>query len=163
MDPTVASALEGLRDIHLPTPVPWWPLAPGWWALCALAALVALVAAWTVHRRRRSVRRAALAELRALEAAFRAAAEAGTDRVELAISLTTLLRRVALVRVTRDGVGSLHGEPWVAFLTEGAKDAARSPRVVRDLVQTAYGGERAAAGDPAEWLAFARSWIREVA
>jgi hypothetical protein len=162
MDPTVASALDGLRDIHLPAPVPWWPLAPGWWALFALVGLSAFAAAWIVRRRRRSVRHAALAELRALEAAFRAAG-AGTDRVELAISVTTLLRRVALVRVTRDGVGSLHGEPWVAFLTEGAKDAARSPRVARDLVKTAYGGERAAAGDPVEWLAFARSWIREVA
>jgi hypothetical protein len=163
MDPKLSAALEGLRDIHLPAPVSFWPLAPAAWALFALAVLTVVAAMWAIRRRRRSVRRVALHELRALEAAFQAAKVAETDRVELAISLTTLLRRVALVRVTRNGVGALHGEPWVAFLTEGTKDAARSPRVVRDLVQTAYGGERSAAGDPVEWLAFARSWIREVA
>jgi len=31
--------LEQLRDIHLPEPISWWPLAPGWW----LAALVFIV------------------------------------------------------------------------------------------------------------------------
>ncbi len=50
--------------------------------------------------------------------------------VELAVSLATLIRRVALRVATQAGVASLHGEPWVAFLTEGAESdsafAARS-------------------------------------
>jgi hypothetical protein len=28
-----ASPLDQLRDIHLPEPIGWWPLAPGWWIL----------------------------------------------------------------------------------------------------------------------------------
>ena len=159
MDPKVASALEGLRDIHLPAPVSFWPLAPGWWALMALVAISAAAAIWIWRRRRRSVRRHALRELAALEARFGAAEQP----VELAASLATLIRRVALRVSTRSGVASLHGESWVAFLTEEAKGGARTPRVARDLFQTAYGGERAATGTPAEWLAFTRSWIREVA
>ncbi|MBL4711699.1 MAG: DUF4381 domain-containing protein [Gammaproteobacteria bacterium] len=25
-----------LKDIHLPEPILWWPLAPGWWMVIAL-------------------------------------------------------------------------------------------------------------------------------
>ena len=28
--------LAQLRDIHLPEPILWWPLAPGWWVLIVL-------------------------------------------------------------------------------------------------------------------------------
>jgi hypothetical protein len=159
MDPKLASALEGLRDIHLPPPVSLWPLAPGWWGLAALIVIATAALAWELHRRRVSVRRLALRELAALESNF----GAQLDRVELAVSLTTLLRRVALARRARAEVASLHGEPWIAFLTQGSQRRGVSPDVVRELIQTAYRGERAIAGEPREWLAFARIWIREVA
>ena len=159
MDPQLASALENLRDIHLPAPISFWPPAPGWWALAAIVALAAVTVAWAWRRHHRSVRRLALRELAVLEARYGAAEQ----RVALAVSLTTLIRRVALRLPTRPGVATLHGEPWVEFLCQDAKSDARTPRVARDLFQTAYGGERAAAGNPREWLAFARSWIREVA
>jgi hypothetical protein len=159
MDPKLASALENLRDIHLPAPVSFWPLAPGWWALAAIVAMAAATVAWAWRRHRRSVRRLALRELAVLEARYSAA----DPCVELAVSLTTLIRRVALRLSTGSSVAALHGEPWVEFLCTDAKSASRSPRVARDLMQTAYGGERAAAGNPREWLAFTRSWIREVA
>jgi hypothetical protein len=159
MDPKLAAALEGLRDIHLPAPVSFWPLAPGWWALAALFLLSAAAVIWIRRRRRRSVRRHALRELSALAARF----EAEKQQVELAVSLATLIRRVALRASTQVGVAGLHGESWVSFLTTGAKGEVRAPRLARELFQTAYGGERAAAGTPAEWLDFTRSWIREVA
>ncbi len=159
MDPQLASALETLRDIHLPAPVAFWPLAPGWWALAAVLGLAVATVAWAWRRHRRSVRRLALRELAVLELRYGTA----DQRIALAVSLTTLIRRVALRRSTRSGVATLHGEPWVEFLCQGAKSEARSPRIARELFRTAYGGERAAVGDPREWLAFARSWIREVA
>ena len=28
-----------IRDLHLPEPVGWWPLAPGWWLLITIAVL----------------------------------------------------------------------------------------------------------------------------
>jgi hypothetical protein len=159
VDPKLASALENLRDIHLPAPVSFWPLALGWWALATIVAVAGATAVWAWRRHRRSVRRLALRELAVLESRY----GSEDQRVELAVSLTTLIRRVALRLSTGSGVAALHGEPWVEFLCTDAKSEARSPRVARDLFQTAYGGERAAAGNSREWLAFARSWIREVA
>jgi hypothetical protein len=172
MDPKLAVALEGLRDIHLPAPVSIWPLAPGWWALAAailgLAAVIYL--AIRVRRRRHwSLRALALRELAALETCV----SVETERAALAIGLTTLLRRVALGSAaqaaaqdppTAQDIASLHGERWIAFLTQGRSDAACSPRVARELVHSAYAGDRAAgAGDPREWVDFTRAWIREVA
>ncbi|MDG1818447.1 MAG: DUF4381 domain-containing protein [Porticoccaceae bacterium] len=61
--------LDQLRDIHLPEPISWWPLAPGWWILiltgCALLA-------WLVrflYRRHnaRLYRRQAQKQLQALQ------------------------------------------------------------------------------------------------
>ena len=32
--------LDQLRDIHLPEPISWWPLAPGWWILIIAGCLL---------------------------------------------------------------------------------------------------------------------------
>ena len=56
--------LSQLRDIHLPPPVSWWPLAPGWWLLLGTLLLLTAIAFWLWRRRRRSNwRREALREL----------------------------------------------------------------------------------------------------
>lgn len=39
--------LAQLRDIHLPEPISWWPLAPGWWALIILCLALSI---WLVSR-----------------------------------------------------------------------------------------------------------------
>jgi hypothetical protein len=83
-----------LRDIHLPTPVSWWPLAPGWW-FCMGMAVLALAAAWWWWQgaAARRTRRAALAELARIEQDF---AQDG-DGHACAQALSRLLRRVALL------------------------------------------------------------------
>ena len=68
MDPTELP----LRDLHLPNPVGWWPLAPGWWFLIALAlALMAwmFVRACRAHQLN-APRRYAIRTLAAVEAEF---------------------------------------------------------------------------------------------
>ena len=59
-----------LRDLHLPEAVGWWPLAPGWWGVIALALIAAaLLVRWYLQLRSQSAaRRHALQQLAALTA-----------------------------------------------------------------------------------------------
>ncbi|MEI2781093.1 MAG: DUF4381 domain-containing protein, partial [Candidatus Competibacter sp.] len=64
-----ATSLDRLHDLVLPPAVPWWPLAPGWYLVIALA-LVAVM--WMTLRAWRqwqsnAYRREAARELASLE------------------------------------------------------------------------------------------------
>lgn len=102
--------LAQLRDIHLPPPVGWWPPAPGWWLLALLALVTLLLGAlWLRRRHRRSAyRRAALAELRQLQAI--------DDPLRFARAVNALLKRTALAAFPRRQVAPLYGADWLAFL-----------------------------------------------
>lgn len=52
LTPEMQQQLEQLKDIQLPEPVSWWPLAYGWWGLMALA-LLAVVMLWWHYRQGR--------------------------------------------------------------------------------------------------------------
>lgn len=113
MDPTELA----LRDLHLPEPVNWWPLAPGWWVLIALAVagLVWLLRHWLRARKRHAARRHALRALDAL------VAEYGThgSAVRLGSAMSELLRRTMLAYAPRANVAGLTGEAWLAWLDRG--------------------------------------------
>jgi len=50
----VSELLAGLRDIHLPAAVSWWPPAPlWWWSLAVAAALSVEPVSGELHRRHR--------------------------------------------------------------------------------------------------------------
>jgi hypothetical protein len=106
-----------LRDLHLPEPIGWWPPAPGWWVVLALAlaGLVLLLLAAHRRRRRNAARRLALAELARLEAAY---ARHG-DAARLAAALSTLLRRAMLAYAPREQVARLTGRAWLEWLDRG--------------------------------------------
>ncbi len=44
--------LAGLRDIHMPTEIGYWPLAPGWWLLMFSTMVVMALLFWGVRRYR---------------------------------------------------------------------------------------------------------------
>ena len=106
-----------LRDLHLPDPVGWWPLAPGWWLLLAMlaAALVWLAVVARSRHRQGAARRHALRKLRELERRY---AEDG-DAVQLAIDVSALLRRAILAYSPRADVAGLTGPAWMERLDSG--------------------------------------------
>lgn len=106
-----------LRDLHLPEPVGWWPLAPGWWfLLLVLAVLIAYGLTRAYQRRQRSAaRRYALRKLARYEAEYLE----HRNPVLLGKQLSQLLRRGMLAYASRDEVAGLTGDDWLNWLDRG--------------------------------------------
>lgn len=140
-DPT---SLDRLHDLVLPPDVPWWPPAPGWYALFVL---LALAYAWLAlrrwqHRRADAYRRAALREL------------AGPRD---ATAVAELLRRTALAVVPRPVVAGMTGRTWTDWLAAQCPEAMPDP--VRSQLYTGVYGRPSADQDLAMLRAYAACWI----
>lgn len=127
-----------LRDLHLPEPVGWWPLAPGWWALMAVAVvgLVWLLLKYRQRWRRSAARRYALRQLRRYVDAY----VNHRDAVMLGSQLSALLRRTMLAYAPREKVAGLTGEDWLAFLDRGLERPQFRDGDGRPLVEWPYRG-----------------------
>jgi Tfp pilus assembly protein PilO len=112
--------LAQLKDIHLPDPISWWPLAPGWYVVIALVFLLALYLGYQVYKRHRDAlaKKKALALLETYQQHY----EKEHNVPATSAHISELLRRVALVYFPREEVASLHGEAWLQFLNQTGKD-----------------------------------------
>ena len=97
-----------LRDIHLPGLIAWWPPAPGWWIVAALA--VAALVAFAAYYRSGRHRRAALRSV----GKVRAALEHGAEPVECLQRVSTTLRRFAMTTADQQNVAALRSVDGVA-------------------------------------------------
>ena len=114
----LAAKLAALHDVVVPAPVSWWPPAPGWYAVAALALALAGRGAWRLYRlwRANAYRRVALRSL----ASIRVALADPTRRAEGLPELAAQLRRAALHVAPRERVAALSGDAWLEFLDAGA-------------------------------------------
>ncbi|WP_019215838.1 DUF4381 domain-containing protein [Legionella tunisiensis] len=111
--------LAKLRDIQLPDPIGWWPMAPGWYFLIVLIALSVIFLLYIFRRNyiRGRAKREALQLLAHYHQTYQHAGNSQLGSMEI----SELLRRVALVYFPREMVAGLQGEAWLAFLNETAK------------------------------------------
>lgn len=143
-----------LRDIHLPSPIGWWPPAPGWWLLVFGLPVLAWSLVWLWRfLRRKTVRKLALQELEKI-----ARSDAGTQ--EKVRRLAILLRRVALSIYPREEVAGLTGGEWLAFLDGPMKGKPFGEGAGRLLLDAPY--RREAQGDAEALLALCREWIKRL-
>ena len=106
-----------LRDLHLPSAIGWWPLAPGWWVLIAISfagVLYLLYRAWLAFRRNRP-RRVALKQLSGVRWHY----AYGAEPVRLATEVSELLRRTMLAYAPRGEIAGLTGAHWLRWLDRG--------------------------------------------
>jgi len=100
-----------LCDIHLPEPLSFWPFAPGYWIVIGVVILLLCSGGWWLYKYySQSVKNLALKELKHLRASYQ------NNHTRLVITLSILLRRVALVTFPRHQVAGLHGIKWLQFL-----------------------------------------------
>ena len=147
LSPQMLAQLDQLRDIHLPEPIGWWPIAPGWWALLALICVLVVAAVVWTRMRRRSARFIALRELEAIDQ--------GREE-EFLTQISSLLRRVARRRSA--GADVLTGEAWSAFLMEGKHGMGRDSATL--LATGPYGPPANQNFEPEALRAETATWIR---
>jgi hypothetical protein len=104
-----------LKDIHLPEPVSWWPIAPGWWLLLLATILIAAIVFVSIRiYRKRQLKRDITSELEAIKQQYKSSG----SRYQLASSLSILLRRAAISFFPSQPVAGLTGEQWLDWLQQ---------------------------------------------
>ncbi len=152
-----------LRDLHLPDPISWWPLAPGWWLLLTFLLLLVVVLLGTRYLIKRGrLKRVALAELNHIEQRYQANDE---DSQQLIQALSVLFRRLALTRYPRLEIASLTGEQWLAqldvALIKTTQSGSFSSGIGRVLIEAPYNPNCTV--DMPALLGLARVWIQQAA
>lgn len=142
--------LEGLRPLHMPPPVSWWPPAPGWWLLALLVPALVVGLVWLY--RRGAPRRAALARLRGIE-------KAGLGPVETVAAIGVLLKAYALGRFPAAEVAALSGSAWLRFLDEHGGGGRFCDGPGRVLLDGPY--RREVEADLGALFGLARYWIKQ--
>ena len=125
-----------LRDLHLPEAIGWWPLAPGWWLLIALAVvlLAYLLRVYLRTRARGAARRHALRQLDILAAEF----ERHHDAVAFSSGLSELLRRTMLAYAPRHEIAGLTGDAWLEWLDRDLDQARFQTATGKKLLEMPY-------------------------
>ena len=144
MNDSATSSLDALHDLVLPSAVPWWPLAPGWYVVIALALIAAALFALRAWKRRRAnaYRRAALRELATLQDAP---------------AIAELLRRTALAVAPRSVIAEKTGTEWLDWLA--AQCTAAMPATPREQLTTGVYGRPEGLDEVRALRDYAACWI----
>ncbi len=99
-----------LRGPDMPDPLGWWPPAPGWWMLLIVMLILALTLKWWLHRPRHiNYWMEAQKQLKHIQ-------ETTDDHLLQLQQVSSLLRRMAILRFGREESASLTGKAWLELL-----------------------------------------------
>lgn len=124
-----------LRDVHLPDPISWWPLAPGYWLLLGIILLVILLTVIFLKERfTPNLRKQAAAELDKIEKSF----QESDDATRCLSELSVLLRRAVLSQNHPISVAGLTGPAWLELLDQPLKKPEFSQGIGQILLSGPY-------------------------
>ena len=157
---TGVNPLENLRDIHLPGEVSAWPPAPGWWILAVLIISLAGYVIWKVwqHYQQKHLLRLSLENLTQLTVDY----SSHQDPQKLVKAYSSLLRRIALARFSRQKVAGLTGDSWLSFLDESAQINIFNSDVGKLLLNAPYQKNEVVTNSLDELTAAVKLWINKV-
>ena len=151
--------ITGFEPIIEPTPVSFWPPAPGWYVVGALLLLIIFFVLHIVAKRynKNKYRRQALQELKSLVAKSKT-----MTRNQLISSLNTLMKRTALEGYPRETVASLSGKEWIYFLTTSNPKADFTNKAALLLSNSVYDKSRLENTRTQDWqelIRLCKMWI----
>jgi hypothetical protein len=139
-----ATSLDRLHDIVLPPEVSWWPPAPGWYVVGGILLLLVIVLIYRARKRwlANAYRRAALHELAS---------------VHDAAGIAELLRRTALVNVSRSVIAAKTGAAWLDWLDSQCRETM--PETVREQLTAGVYRHHATPDELRALRDYAAHWI----
>jgi hypothetical protein len=133
MDPK--EVLSQLKDIHLPPPVSWWPLAPGWYIALLLLSIICYVLGKILYKHWRKIyrKRFAVKQMQRLEKRY-----LQQPTAKIIAKAAMLLKQVVMVKYPRNRVAGLHGEEWLIFLDTITKTQDYTQGAGKLLIKVPY-------------------------
>ena len=144
-----------LKDIHLPDPIGWWPIAPGWWILMLLIVLITVIAVLVVEALQtlcgQKVRTPRILKQLKANQDF-----TSRERMEI---LSVLIRRACLSTFPRrEQTAGLSGRNWLNFLDRSLNDGRFSGDEGKILLEAPY--RKDASGDFNAVFELCEDWIK---
>ena len=126
--------LQNLRDIHLLTPISWWPLAPGWYVVMLIVLLLLIFLGYKITKYLRK----GLRRKNALKSLLQLRSQYPQQPQTTLIEISMLVKRCALSVYPRQQVAFLTGLAWLEFLDETGQTTEFSMGVGTMLMNAPY-------------------------
>lgn len=141
-----------LRGPDMPDPLSWWPPAPGWWIVLVLMLIFALLLRWWLMRPRPvNYWVEAQKQLNRIE-------QTTDDHLLQLQEISSLLRRMAILRFGREESASLTGTAWLELLDSAwpRDDFSKGAGVLLEDAPYRNHSE----GDNSELFGITAEWLR---
>ena len=140
--------LHQLKDVQLPQPISWWPLAPGWYLVFAFV-ILCLVGLALLYRRKLARQRR---RQRIIEQFDKLQAQGNVAKA------MAYIKQVAINVYPARELETLQGQAWVDFLQSTARSVTLSSHIQQQLGHVAY---QATPENPEAIFVALKSWLEQ--